>query len=148
MKKLTIISIMVFSFLTLTKNASGQTHYFYPTVVNSSSCSVTVSFLDGAFNVIYTNSFAPGTTVVGCITGSCAWIAYESVVSCSQTITCAPGAIDNSYISNCGNCCTMPCLPFNTAEIPAATYVTSNYPIGLCVSAPLDAEDRFTLLLY
>ena len=148
MKKLTIISIMVLAFLTLTKNASGQTHYFYPTIVNSSNCNVNVSFLDGGFNVIYSNTFAPGTTLVGCVTGACAWVTYSAVGTCERTIVCGPSVIDNSYISSCGNCCSAPCLPFNTAEIPAANYFTTSYPTGICVSAPLDVEDRFTLLLY
>ena len=142
--------ITVLVLFTLSKNLMAQSHYFKPTVVNSSSCNVTVSFLDGSFNVLYTNSFAPGTTVVSCIIGACAWVKYESIVSCSKTITCAPGAIDNTYILSCGNCCAAPCIPFNTAELPSGSYIS-------CVNTPTncntcgntgDIIDMFTLNLY
>ncbi|NUM32895.1 MAG: hypothetical protein HUU47_11310 [Bacteroidetes bacterium] len=147
MKK-TITILMVLAFLTFSKNAVAQSHFFHPTVINSSSCNITVSFLDGGFNVIYSNTFAPGTTVVGCLSGACAWISYSAVGACSLTIACSPGAIDNSYIANCGNCCSLPCTPFNTAEVPSGTFQTYTYPTGNCTKAIDDVEDVFELLLY
>ena len=72
MKKLTIISIMVLAFLTLTKNASAQN--FKASCLNSTSCVITIEYLDASYNVIEQYTCVPGPNGLACTSGTCVYV--------------------------------------------------------------------------
>lgn len=146
--KTKILSILFLVLILLPNLSKAQTQYFNPTVVNTTSCNITVSFLDAGLNVLYSASFPPGTTPVGCQVGPCVWVSSDATGSCPITISAVSGSIFNNYVAVCGVCCTPVCFPLGTIEIPAAFYNNYTWPAGSCPVIPGDTEEEFRVSLY
>ena len=101
MKKLILSSTMVLAFLTLTKNASGQTQ-FYGVISNNTSCSVSIQVYDNGLNLLYSNtSSANSNTNINCTSGIPYYVDF-TYNSCTIRVVCGNGV--QNVQTTCGLC--------------------------------------------
>ena len=128
MKKITIISIMVFAFLTLTKSASAQTQDLYYNYSNTSNCSWDIYFYDNSMNILHSYTIAAGSsgssTCAISIAASVSFIRLYETGGCSSPLfgNCSSGCqLLNISPSYCGYNCSIfsPTQSITIYSIPA-----------------------------
>ena len=131
MKKLTIISIMVFSFLTLTKNASGQCMNYNWT--NNSGCDWDITFYDNAGIALAastvtatalsgTGTVPPGGNCFDCMaTMAGGRVDFVNACGCIISISLLGGGIVTTVINDCAS---QGCSPISCSTSPTTSSIS------------------------